>query len=36
LAEAFQVNSTITEVDLNYNIIGDIGATALAEAFKVN
>ena len=36
LAEAFKLNSTITEVDLEDNIIGATGATALAEAFKVN
>jgi len=36
LAEAFKLNSTITEVDLRSNNIGATGATALAEAFKIN
>ena len=36
MAEAFKVNSTITEVNLDDNNIGDTGATALAEALKGN
>jgi len=36
LAEAFRVNSTITEVGLGGNKIRESGAKALAEAFKVN
>ena len=36
LKEAFKLNSTINIVDLSFDNIGDVGATALAEPLKMN
>ena len=35
LAEAFKLNATLISVHLSFNAIGDSGAVALTEAFKL-
>ena len=36
LSDAIQVNTTLTNLDLSWNIIGDSGAASLSDAIKVN